>query len=531
MKYLGSLLTIAIVALFFPLKGQEQDSSKLSVVERSQERLSPMLDLQLQRAVNPAIRFYSSNLSYTQMVVELYSSKQDEALIQQQGNEREGFGFSLNSLLAQSENTRAWGSAYYDAGTRRGINWNLSSDYDRIYPYTTTDTLGAGDLKGETYAFAGGYAKELQKYLWGISGSLRNEQEYGRQDPRVRNRISDFEVTLGGAYKLPRYAVGLHAGYNFYKQAQTITELSNTFVRNTTPVISMTGLGTALHLSTNESGYSYEANTTKVGLDLYPRYGKGLLLKIAYEYDKLDKILEGASALHTMQRMEEDRLKTQAGWMDIQDKQKWSVLAGYDYRHRVGSEILVANYDEGNSTGVIPLSNRGMIPYYQENIHQLAVEGLYEWGNQERWYVKPQWTYQSNRTDYRDPARFLEWKHLNYTLQAGVSRVIRKHLLFFNLCGQYTQAVAADMDISNTLSNLSGTSIALYTALDRLNAEVEQANYRFLANDNYSIKADFRWEWQLFANKSLFVQPSYQRGWYVDQVKTQYYQVKLGLAL
>jgi hypothetical protein len=40
-----------------------------------------------------------------------------------------------------------------------------------------------------------------------------------------------------------------------------------------------------------------------------------------------------------------------------------------------------------------------------------------------------------------------------------------------------------------------------------------------------------RWEWQLLNNKALFLQPSLQQGWYVDQVRTNFYQVRIGLIL
>lgn len=550
MTRIGLLLIISCCAFLQPrwLMAQ-QDSTSTDLLQRSVQRLSPTLDLQEQSLCNPAMRFFLWDFSHTQMDANAYNDKEDEALVQQLGDRRKGYGLDIASLLTPTPNSRAWGNVYYDHTDRSNINMNLNSDYARIYPYVTADTLGPAELEGETYSFSGGYAQQLgERYLFGISASTRNVQEYRQSDPRPRNRISDIEILLGGGYMLPAdYALGLSLGFTSYKQASMVSMLSDSRNRLGTPLYSMTGLGTALSIANDESSFTYAAQTRTVGLDMYPTRGRGLTAHISYAFDELNKtfgLSEGSttsineasrglngSPINNVLTMQEDRLQARLGWVAHVDDHRWSLQGAYTYRHRIGTEILMASSMQeiqGISTNH---TNMGMVPYYQENITQLRLDGVYEKGVRKRCHVKPHIAYRKNDTRYAQPSRLLDYERLAYAAQVGVSWLHKKQLFHVLLEGGYDQALSAAIDIDNTLEQVGGNKELTYGWLNRFSSAVEMANYRFLANDNSYLKASARWEWQLFSNKSLFLQPTYQQGWYTDNVKSSYWQVKVGMVL
>ena len=530
------------------LASAQQASVRSGLLQRSIQRSSAVLNMQEQSLCNPALRFYVWDFSHTQMEAGISDYREDEAVVQQLGDGRKQYGLNISSLLTPAPNSRAWGDVYYDYVDRKGINMNLSSDYDRIYPYITADTLGPAGLKAETYSFAGGYARQYgNRYLFGISASTRNLQEYRQKDPRPRTRVSDIDIMLGGGYKLPvGYALGLSAGFASYKQANSVTMLSNEALKISTPFYSMTGLGTALSMANNETSFTYAGRTWTAALDAYPTQQRGWIAHIGYSFDDMHKtigILSGsASSMNTADQqkgspindiltMQEDRWQARLGWMDHADLHKWSVQAAYAYRHRIGSEILLASTLQENAAIATNLTNMGMQPYYQEDITQWRLDAVYEKGGGRRWHVKPYIGYHTNSTGYYDPVRSLRYERLSYGAEFGLSRLYKQHLLQLIVAGGYDRALSSDIDISNVFEEIDPNSTLSYGWLNRFGSAVEMANYRFLSTDNSYIKASARWEWQLFSNKSLFLQPTYQQGWYTDKIKSSYWQVKVGMVL
>lgn len=525
-----------------------QDSIRNDVLNWSFQRYSPTLELQLSQDLNPALKYYLWDFSRTEMAVGINKEKQDKALVQQLGKEHTRYGLDISSLLAPKANTRAWGKASYENTQHKGINMNVTSDYERVYPYITADTLGPADQKGETYIFSGGYAQNKGNYLWGIEASIRNQQEYRQKDPRPRNRISDMQVELGAGYRFnEQYTIGVSTGFGFYKQGHTIAMLSDERLRIATPLYNMTGLATAFS-PVISSSYSYTAKTWTIGLDIYPSGKQGWIGHLGYGFDNLNKSIgssrssgdldlnelnnnRSSSALNDILNRKEDRVVARVGWIDKKQEQSWSAQVQYNFRHRIGSEALIGSSLQEITGVTINQTTMGMGPYYRENNTQIAAEGTYEKGAQKRWHIKPALVYTKNEADYFDPARYMNYERLRYGTQLGMSWLGRKHMTQVLLEGSFDQSLSSEIDIENTFGQLSGNGTIQYGLFNRHAPQAELSNYRFLSTNNTQLSVSMRWEWQLLNNKALFLQPRMQRGWYVDQVRTSFYEVRIGLIL
>lgn len=532
-----SLLYITVLMGIGFVKVQAQENADLPVdsvklLKSSQQRNSAQFRFNNATFLNPAIYYHTFDFSNSEFSLGYDKKEQDEAVVEQTGNGKKGYGLNVSTFLSPGGKYRTWGRAQYLNQKIQGQYKNLTSDYERLYPYISGDTLPAKDISSETYYLGGGYAQDQGKYTWGISASSRNLQEYRQIDPRPRNRVSDVNIAAGLAWKLPKqYTVGLSAEYNTYKQAQTISFLSDERRKIGSSLYHYSGLGnSSYNTGTDIPAFSYEGQRYGTTLSLYPVSGNGIFANLKYLYDDMDKNLAGASTLHTIMNMGEDQYDAQIGWLGNQQNYSWAVKGNYNRRHRIGSEIIMAKAAEefNDASGIY---HYGLSPYYKENIDRLQLQLYFEKIGKLCWFIMPEASYNKSNTEHIYPYRSRNWERMKYGLSAGLSFIKRKHLFMLNIQGNYDQHLSSHQDISSRLENISSNGIEAYEIFLRHSTATEQANYRFISTDNKHIGASARWEWQLFKNKSLFASPQYQKGWYTENIESQYFEISVGLVL
>lgn len=505
-------------------------ADSVRLLTSSQQRNSAHFRFNNNTFQNPAIYFYTYNFSHSEFSVNYNKKEQDEAVVEQIGDGNKGYGFKVSTFLAPGKNYRTWGKAHYLNHKIQGQYKNLTSDYERLYPHITGDTLPAKDISSETYYLGGGYAQDQGKYTWGISASSRNLQEYRQVDPRPRNRISDINIALGLAWKLPKYTPGLSVEYNTYKQAQTISFLSDERRKTGSSLYHYAGLGNSSYVTgTDIPSFSYEGQRYATTLSLYPLSGNGLFANFKYLYDKMDKNLGGASTLHTIMNMGEDQYDAQVGWLGKQQNYSWAVKGNYNKRHRIGSEIIIATTE--NTLTPLSIYNYGLFPYYKEDIDRLQLQLYFEKNGPLQWFVMPDISYNKSNAQHIYPERSLNWERMKYELAAGISFIKGKHLFIVGLQANYDQHLSSNQDITNRFNLIHTNGITHYEDFIRHSTATEITNYRFIATDNKHLGASARWEWQLLNNKSLFVSPTYQKGWYTQNIGEQYVELSIGLVL
>lgn len=528
-KNIQYLILMLIVAGVTNVNAQTKPTDTIKLLKSSQERNSAQFNFANTSFLNPAIYFHTFNFSSSEFAIGYNKKEEDQAIVEQIGSGKNGYGFTATTYLSPGKRYRTWGKAQYLSNKIQGQYKNLTSDYERLYPYVTGDTLPTRDISGETYYLSGGYAQDQGKYTWGINASSRNLQEYRQVDPRPRNRVSDINLVAGLAWKLPQqYTLGLSGEYNIYKQAQTISFLADERRKINSALYHYSGLGNSSFVDPSGS-FSYEGKQYGPTLSLYPISANGLFINLKFLYDSMDKNIAGSSALHTISNLGEDYYNAQIGWLGKGKDYSWAAKGNYNKRHRIGSEIIIASLSEDfNASGQY---NYGLFPYYRENIDQLQLQLYFEKNTALRWYVMPHITYTQNTSQHIHPQRNQDWKRINYKLSTGLSIIKGKHLFMFNLQGSYDQHLSSHQDISNRLLNINSNGVKAYEDYLRHATATEQANYRFISTNNKHLGASARWEANLLRNKSLFVSPSYQKGWYTAHVKTEYFEISVGLVL
>lgn len=538
-RYKNYLSGAVAIMLLCVAKAQAQQPTIPLVIESDETTAAPLPLLKSSFKVNsqsfafqdawvknPALRFKIIDFSNTSFGLSRISDKADDYIVEQKGRNDQGYGFSSRSFQKMSDRVRVWGDAQYYNGTRNVLR-SLTSDYDRVYPYLTGDTLNEKKWNTETYALAGGYAQDEGAYIWGLEASMRTMQEYGLRDPRARNRVIDFHLSMGMAWKLPsKYLLALAAKGGAYKQSQTISFLSDETQRNplANAIFNYTGLGTTAF--GNQNSWSYEINSIEGDLSIYPAAQKGWLATAKYEFSQLRKLYPGESTASEFAVMGTDTYHFNVGWMDNQANNAWALTAGYHRKNSVGEEMLIGA-DRTISTQ--PSINAGRIAAYANEVDTYSLNAFFERRGRFTWSIAPQLGYAKNNSRYLHPERSLSYERMQYRLDARLHRIIKKHYLQLQIIGVYDQHVASAMDLSNRLYvTQPNTTIPAY---DKPINDIEYRNYRFISTDNAQLEASLRWEYQVFANKSVYLQPSVRKGWYTQQTETNFYQLKLGLVL
>lgn len=259
----------------------------------------PLLPRTLEHAVVDAtmLRYYHDNVALHHL---LYSSSlstfgteyhwrhEKRAFLEQIGSGESLAHIYATTYLKPSRSRHLWGSATYSTGLVKGVRFNSTSDFARLYPYTVADAEG-GNLSHERYAFGGGYSGAWRQ--WRVAGEVQylSQQEYRRMDPRPRNIVSCLTMNMGVAHPLGSHIVGLSLGQEMYKQRSSVAFYSPL---GATIQWLMNGLGGSFaRFNTNTPTVYYRGYGLTGSAHLAPMFGGGLLAKVGYRYHRLEEIL------------------------------------------------------------------------------------------------------------------------------------------------------------------------------------------------------------------------------------------------
>lgn len=274
------------------------------------------LDRMFNRGVwaNSALYFFSGDYSFSE--INGKGSYENGGLLLQQGDLLKSISIHTNSFVELDKKTRIWGRAWYENSRREGVKYNNTSDFLLLYPYVTADSVG-GAMKGETYAFNGGYARQLGRYTLAAELSYRATIEYRNVDPRPKNVVSDLTAKIALARELFGYRVALSLNAGKYKQTNSVKFVSE--LKNV-PIYHLTGLGSdyARFRGTFLNSF-YDGGSYGGSIDVMPIEGEGLSFSLArhsFSYDKLLSDLNDISInklLTVNNKLEISYLKRQKG--------------------------------------------------------------------------------------------------------------------------------------------------------------------------------------------------------------------------
>lgn len=181
-----------------------------------------------------------------------------------------------------------WGHASYSTGKKLSVIGNETSNYEMLFPYIMSDTVG-GDLPYEKYRFGGGYARGNENIRWGLSGSYTATLEYRKIDPRPGNTVSDLDLGGSVSWRTGKEyftGIGIHAGlYNQKNQVAFYNPLGGC------PEWNMTGLF-AYHqrFSRDKTDVSYIGSRYGASISVLPSENTGWHSVLKYTYQHLTRI-------------------------------------------------------------------------------------------------------------------------------------------------------------------------------------------------------------------------------------------------
>lgn len=144
--------------------------------------------------------------------------KFDSPIVVQEGTGHNSFGLTAESYYKLSPRTTVWGHAGYHSGTIHDVKFCDVIDYESLAPFVLMDDTG-GDLRFQRYDFGGGWNRTYDRWSIGAQASYRAAIAHRWIDPRVRNIVSDLDVSLGAALTVgTHYMLGLDLGVKVYHQ-------------------------------------------------------------------------------------------------------------------------------------------------------------------------------------------------------------------------------------------------------------------------------------------------------------------------
>lgn len=282
----------------------------------------PLLSRSLEHATTDVamLRYYHENVALHHLLypsslstfgTEYHWRQESRALLEQIGSGESLTHIYANTYLKPSESQHMWGNATYSSGLIKGVRFNSTSDFARLYPYMVADAEG-GNLSHERYAFGGGYSGAYHQ--WRLAGEVQylSQQEYRRVDPRPRNIVSNLTMNMGVAHPLGSYIAGLTFGYEIYKQRSSVAFYSPL---GATIQWLMNGLGGSFaRFNTNTPTIYYRGYGLSSAAHLVPSGVEGFSAKVGYQYYRLEETLTDMNEV-PIHHYNDHQLETAIGYL------------------------------------------------------------------------------------------------------------------------------------------------------------------------------------------------------------------------
>ncbi|MBD5229829.1 MAG: hypothetical protein HDS69_07330 [Bacteroidales bacterium] len=396
--------TILLTALAMPASGYALEADTATATVPAIQRVAMHGDMMRSMPAlsfdNPALKQWEQSYSYTSLTVDAVSDRANRAVDTQRGKGETAWSVGAESQMKYKSST-LWGSAAYRNGRKLGINWNESSDADIIYPYFTADSIG-GDMRMETYSFAGGYADHTDRWGWGVTAAYTAGLYYRNIDPRPRNTTSRLDIAAGGSMRIgaSAYLTGVTVNYRKYKQScdiEFVNELSDNRIWH------LTGLGTHYErFAGNGYNHYYNGQRFGAGINLFPESRRGAVASVGFSSFSFDHILTALNKL-PLQSATDNQLTAQAGWLAPGRVHDIAAVLTVTCGKRKGTENLFGD-PSGNVYPQI-----GALDLYAHSYLSATVNALWQWrpAASALLSVNPRIAFDRSDESYLDPRRKL----------------------------------------------------------------------------------------------------------------------------
>lgn len=383
---------------------------------------------------NSALFFFNSNCTFSEI-----SGKGDYengGLLLQQGDLFKSISIHTNSFVALNDKTRIWGNAWYENSYAKGVKYNNTSDFMLLYPYVMADSIG-GEMKGETYSFSGGYARELGRYILAAELSYRATIEYRNIDPRPKNVVSDLTANIALSRDFFGYRVALSGNAGKYKQTNSVKFMSE--LKNV-PIYHLTGLGSdyarfaGTFLNTFYDGVSYGGS-----IDIMPIKNDGVSVSFAHNIFSYNK------SLNDLNDIAISYLRSASNKLEIsyQKKQK-GIKVELQYDIRNGTENIY-----GSPTGQYYPLIAAVDNYNNKQLHG-KITALYGIDISNHTLIaSPSVGYWNGNIEHHGEMKYMKSSALDYGTEIHWNISFRKSTLTTIFDVQYSQNLNFDIKVGN----------------------------------------------------------------------------------
>jgi hypothetical protein len=456
---------------------------------------------------NPALKPFQYDSKLTSIRFETQHERETEAITIHNGDGQQFNLLDVDSYIPL-DNSTLWGDASYSNGKRFHVKFNETSDPDILYPYLAGDTTG-GNLQSEVYRFSGGYARFYDRFSWGIQAAFRASQEYRAVDPRPGNIASDLDLALGGSFRIvPSYAIALALHLRKYKQKNEI-EFYNEL--GDVKVYHYTGLGTDyFRFRTKADKLYYNGNAAGASLYLFPQRSQGFVAALKYNRFNFGKVISPLNELN-LTDMKEQTLEWETGYRKTASSHAAAFKIDGYFLRRAGWENIFGDEASNNYPFLISLEQ------YRRKIVRLRAVALYEhYAGSLRWAVQPLAGYETETEKYTYPARKISRTHFTPELRIAFAKSLNK------ISFSADAVLKHYFPVNNTLA-LDGT------VGENFSAPVLSRNHELLAGKRTALSLDGRINYAFRQDYALFAALLWQRGQYVDNIKTDYISICCGI--
>lgn len=466
MKYLRFLhIILGIICASY---GSAQDSAR---IERATQT-----NVSWQRAwENPANYGYAFQYSHSELTLNGDLKHSTSPFILEKGKGHRTIEAKVESYLRLGELTTVWGKASYLTGRNLGVSWNSTADYDLLAPYILADSTG-GNTERERYLFLGGYATSLGHWNVGAELKFRAEQEWRKQDPRMKGVVSDLSLKLGAAYLLNNYRIGVAALGNVYKQTNDVdiyNELGGV------PEYIMTGLGTYYkRFSGTNTDMSYKGKGITILLSATPVQGRGFFADATCSRQSYERISDEYNSL-PLTTLYNSKAAITIGYNFKKAKNILSLYGYYNILSQHGVEHIAGDAVLGDYPIIANLT------MYKHYATMAYLGATYIAKKQTEWSVGAKAGFVSNRSKYMYPHRKIDVSHFFCELSTHILQPFAKQWLL-------------DCGFTATYFGNSNNKIEMpYTDIETSFTQYINYNYSQLKSNGTEIKANIRTDYKL----------------------------------
>lgn len=468
-------LCIAVMVCSLWQMVSAQDSLKMHL-QGIRERTDQVQIIRNDIYESPALRPFQYQQSMTPLDISYFNDNKD-LYHDQVGSGQKGFRISTDSYQKQAfPNITLWGNAKYENFKIQDLRFNETSDYELLFPYLTADSIG-GDLNTEVYAFSGGIAKEIGRWIIAGQAGYRANLSHRKIDPRPVNNSSDIKSGFGVSYAInPRYLLSTNIDLRFYKQRNQLSFVS---VLGKPANYHFNGLGAFNSLisgsSETQGDVLYQLHAVGTKFTLAPRNEKGVFLQLGMDQTAGFRTLP-LSTSHAND-WKDQVISGKAGYLQNHQTWRYGISASLNLQTRKGVESLFNN--DGTATGYVKISELSSYRYYQFDYQLETYIG------QKDWSIKPYASYSQIKEQYINPFREQFANSINFGIQGQYLWELNQGLLGITL-NLRQQKVLDNHSQFNQVVQGSGIAALL------------QQNYNYLIAEPFSIDGLVRYD---FAQK------------------------------